>query len=313
MSEKALLVRSSPTPRYYRRPWFWLGVAIPSLLAGTSWLLTADLEPAGSSEPHVVPPPEAAKVEAAEEEIAALDWPTDRLEGEPAKELLLRVLLAAQERLSAVEGYTCTLHRQERIKGKLGEPQTITMKVRHRPFGVYLRFQSPEEGREVIYSEGRYDNDMIAHPGGLTRAFLPRLKVSPDSTLALAGNRHPITDAGLLQLTEKLVGFRRMDLEDVEAITVLDRVTDDEGQTWLRSIHDHPHYHAERPFKYVEVLYDPQTKLPVRISSYDWPKPGQTGELELAERYFYDDLELDAPLSDLDFDPANPAYEFKRF
>lgn len=313
MAEKALPVRQTAAPRFYRRPWFWLTMAVPILLVGTSWLFTADLEPPAAPTPQPLPAPEASRAEAAEERIDALDWPSERLEGQPAKVLLLNVLLAARDRLAAVEGYTCTLHRQERIDGRLGPEQTIAMKVRHHPFGVYLRFLEPEEGREAVYVDGRYDNHLIAHPGGFGRAFLPRLKVAPDSTLALAGNRHPITEAGLLKLTEKLIGYRRMDLEDAEAVTVLDRFTDTDGRTWLRSVHDHPNYHPDRPYQYVEVLYDPDTKIPVQISSFDWPEPGQTGDLDLAERYFYDDLDLDASLSDRDFDPANPDYEFKRF
>lgn len=177
-----------------------------------------------------------------------------------------------------------------------------------------MKFLQPDAGREAVYAEGRYDDHVIAHPGGMTRAFLPRLKVPPDSPLALAGNRHPVTDAGILNLTEKLIRFREMDLDDPEASTVLDTVTDPDGRTWLRSVHDHPVYHPDRPFQYVEVLYDPEMKLPLRISSYDWPEPGDSsGDRKLAERYFYDDLRLDASLSNLDFDPANPAYEFKRF
>lgn len=316
MAEKALLARSAGgAGAILRRPWLWVAAAVPMALATTSWMLTAELEPPPPS-PAVPTPTPAAIVAEAEEagaKLEALAWPEASLDGDAAKELLLDALLAARERLLGVEGYTCLLRRRERIKGTLGEEQVIEMKVRHRPFGVYLKFRSPEEGREVVYCEGRYDNHMIAHPGGLGRAFLPRLKVPPDSGLALAANRHPVTEAGLLNLTEKLIGYRRMDLADPEAVTVLDRVTDARGRTWLRSIHDHPHYHPDRPFKYIEVLYDPDTKLPARISCYDWPGPGHTGELDLAERYDYSELELDAPLTDLDFDPANPAYEFKRF
>ena len=61
------------------------------------------------------------------------------------------------------------------------------------------------------------------------------------------------------------------------------------------------------------MLYDPANQFPLRISSYDWPRPGQAGELELAERYAYDDLKLDAPLTAADFDPANPEYAFMRY
>ena len=55
----------------------------------------------------------------------------------------------------------------------------------------------------------------------------------------MADNRHPITEAGLGHLTASssasvrwTEGSRRGDL--------LDRVTDDGGRTWLRSVHTHP-------------------------------------------------------------------------
>jgi hypothetical protein len=37
------------------------------------------------------------------------------------------------------------------------------------------------------------------------------------------------------------------------------------------------------------------------------------GDLQLAERYCYEDLKLDVTLTALDFDPANPDYGFHRF
>ena len=60
-----------------------------------------------------------------------------------------------------------------------------------------------------------------------------------------------------------------------------------------------------------ELLTD--TRLPAQIRSYDWPEPGETGDLKLAERYTYEQLDFDASLTDLDFDPANPEYAFSRF
>jgi hypothetical protein len=314
MAEEVLHEPFVRHPRRFRLRWVALTVvAIPLVAFGLSLVLTPSLEPPRPAESRPLASADAAEVEAAEAKVESLVWPEGRLEGADAKTLLLDVLEAARERLLAVPGYTATFRRRERIDGKIGPPQTIELKVRHRPFGVYMKFLEPEAGKEVVYAEGRYGDDVMAHPGGMARALLPRLKVPPDSKLALAGNRHPITEAGLLNLTEKLIAYRELDLTDPEAITVLDRWTDPEGRAWLRSIHDHPHHKAERPFKYIVVLYDPGTKLPVKITSYDWPKDGQAGDLKLAEEYFYDELKLDAPLTDLDFDPANPAYDFKRF
>jgi hypothetical protein len=290
------------------RRWLWLLAVPPALVALASWWFTEPLGP---------PPSPGLDHDAVVAEVPppppALEWPALRLDGEPAKRLLLKLLLADRKELEAVDGYTATFRKEERIRGRLEPEQTIRVKFRHRPFAVYMKFLKPSEGKEVVYAEGRHDNKMIAHAAGLGRMLVPRLKVAPTDRLALAENRHPITEAGLLNLVNKLVGFRELDLKDPEAVTILDRTVDDQGRAWLRSVHLHPHYHPERPFARVEVLYDPQTKLPLRITSYDWPAPGQTGDLLVAERYSYEDLKLDAPLDDLDFDPANPAYAFHRF
>jgi hypothetical protein len=241
------------------------------------------------------------------------DWPETRLEGDPAKRLLLDTLLAVPKRLGAVASYTAVLRKQERIGGVLGPEQTLAMKIRRYPFAVYLKYLSPQAGKEVVYAEGHHENKVIAHSGGLARLLVPRLAVAPDSPLALADSRHSITEAGLANLTARLIGFRHMDLEDTEAVTILDRTTDPDGRPWLRSLHTHPHFNTRRPFARVEVRYDPATRLPLWIESFDWPAIDDQGGLLLAERYVYEDLDLYAALDALDFDPANPAYAFKRY
>ena len=306
---------SAPAARPARRRWLWGLLALPLLLLVACLCLT---EPLGTAPPpsppatttHVAARPAAAVAPA---RPASLEWPDGRLEGEPAKRLLLEVLKADRHRLEAVAGYTVTFRKQERLRGKLGPLQTLAMKVRHEPFSVYLKFLAPKAGKEVVYARGRHDDKVIAHNGDWTRRLIPRLAVRPTDPLALADSRHPITDAGLLNLVDKLVAFRELDLLDPEAETILDRNTDAAGRTWLRSRHFHPHQTPERPFARIEVLYDPATKLPMSITSFDWPAPGHTGDLLLAEHYDYADLDLGAELSDRDFDPANPDYAFSRY
>ena len=310
-----------PRPRavapLVRRRRFWFLTTIPFLVAASCWWLTEPLRETGEASTAAIPAP----VPSSRSDVlpipppapAVLQWPVASLAGDAAKRLLLEVLLRAEARLDRLTGYTATFRKQERIRGRLGPEQTLAMKVRHRPFAIYLKFLAPKAGKEVVYAEGRYENCVIAHNGDWTRRLIPRLRVAPTDPVALADNRHPITEAGLANLTAKLIGFRRMDLTDRDAVTILDRTTDDEGRPWLRSLHTHPHRTPERPFARVEVLYELETWLPLRITCFDWPEPGRTGDLNLAERYAYDDLVPDPPLADIDFDPANPAYAFTRF
>ncbi|MEO6811573.1 MAG: DUF1571 domain-containing protein [Isosphaeraceae bacterium] len=297
-----------------RRRWRWgLFSGIPiGAIAFACWWLTDPLEPASTLVASIAEPASPNPGPTPTEPVS-LEWPRDRIDGLAAKRRLLDILRADQETLRNVEGYTALFHKRERIRGVLRNEETLEMKVRCRPFSVYFKFRTPEAGKEVVYAEGRYDNHVIAHGAGFSRLLIPRLKVAPTHPLALADSRHPVTEAGLHKLVDKLVAFRELDLIDAEAVTILDQWADDEGRPWLRSIHTHPVQEPERPFAKVEVLYHPETKLPWRITSYDWPKAGDSGDLNLAEQYTYDDLHLGDSFSDLDFDPANSAYAFTRF
>lgn len=285
-------------------------------LAGVSWWLTEPLEDhgvRGSGPPVAAAPAEAAVVAAAPEKAQGPPpWPEARVEGALAKQVLLESLQAVAERLGRVKSYTALFRKQERISGTLGPEQTMQMKVRHRPFAIYFKFLAPIAEKEVVYAEGHHDNKVIAHTGGVAGWLIPRLAVPPAHPLAMADNRHAVTEAGLVNLTTKLIHFRQMDQLDPEAVTILDRTTGADGRPWLRSLHYHPHKAGDRPFSRTEVLYDPDTRIPLQISNFDWPEPGQKGDLLLAERYAYENLNLDAELTALDFDPANPEYAFHR-
>jgi hypothetical protein len=205
-----------------------------------------------------------------------------------------------------------TFRKQERIGGKLMPEQTYFLKVRHHPFAIYMKCLKPAAGRELIYAEGHYDNQVIGHPPGLARLLVPRLKVPPDHPLIMAESRHPMNEAGLANMIRKMIHYREMDLTDPDSITILDRTTGDDGREWLRSTHIHPVFRSERPLRETEVLYDPATCFPLRFTGYDHPAPGEK-EKSLGERYAYDDLVLNAALSPQDFDPSNPGYAFRRF
>jgi hypothetical protein len=279
--------------------------------AAVGWWLTVPLRDDAPTATPAQAAPAAGGKEPEKRDIP--DWPPGRLEGHAANLLLLDMLLQVRKRLEGVAGYTATFRKQERINGVLGPELTTEMKLRHHPFAVYFKYLAPNQGKEVVYADGHHGNKIIAHSGGLARLLVPRLAVAPDHPLALAETRHPITEVGLANLTAKLIGFRELDRNDPEAVTILDRTEDAQGHPWLRSIHIHPHFDSHRPFARVEVLYDPETRLPLQIQSYDWPRRDHEGELLLAERYVYENLDLKAVLTPLDFDPANPAYAFHRY
>ena len=315
MSAPDPMALNRPEPR--RRRLRWLGwLAIPAILVGgllgLRVALTASLEDRPTAPPEHLADSDAAPVEVKPAETLPT-WPEGVVSGDEAKRLLLASAEVTTARISRVEYYTATFRKQERISGKLGPENVLSMKVRNRPFAIYLKFLRPKAGKEVVYAEGHHDNKVIAHNGDWTRKLVPRLAVAPDSPVALADSRHPVTEAGLFHLANRLLSFRKKDIGDPRSQIILDRVHDEQGRLWYRSTITHAVNDGTRPFCKVVVLYDPLTQFPLRISNYDWPAPGHRGEPEMGESYAYDDLVLDAPLSSADFDPTNPEYAFTKY
>ena len=65
----------------------------------------------------------------------------------------------------------------------------------------YFRWeQGSAKGREVIYVNGKYDNRLVAHPGGMMR-FLT-LHLDPQGRLAMRANRHSLQNSGMEKIIE---------------------------------------------------------------------------------------------------------------
>jgi hypothetical protein len=129
---------------------------------------------------------------------------------EPALELAQRGL--AQLR-GNVKDYSCTMVKRERIDGKLGEHEYMFAKIRQKPFSVYLSFLGPDsvKGQEVIYVDGRNDGNMLAHAGSGVKALVGTVSLKPQSMLAMSGQRYPITELGVENLSKRLVEVARHD------------------------------------------------------------------------------------------------------
>lgn len=211
----------------------------------------------------------------------------------------------------SVRDYTATLVKRERINGKLGEYKYMFVKIRHKPFSVYLYFLGPEKvrGREVIYVEGQNHGKLVAHEASGISALVPRVKLDPNSDLAMSGEKYPITKIGIRNLTKELVEVGEQDKRHGECevkffkgAKVQDRVC-----TCLQVVHPVPRKHFR--FHLARVYIDDEHQVPIRYESYLWPQEaGGTPPLE--EEYTYMKLKFNVGLKDSDFDPDNPNYKF---
>jgi hypothetical protein len=205
------------------------------------------------------------------------------------------------------------------VHGELLDHEFMTCKVRHArtdnqaavPFGVYLGFLKPDSvrGREVIFVEGRNEGKMIAHEGGIKGRFLPTVNLMPTSTLAMRGNRYPITEVGIMTLTRRLIekGERDRKQGDCHVRLVNGATVRDRACTMLEVIH-----HDQKPqydFHLARVFLDRELNMPIRYEAYGWP--ANSGDAPpLLEEYTYMDVKINVGLTDVDFDPTNTHYRF---
>jgi hypothetical protein len=214
----------------------------------------------------------------------------------------LKWMNEAESLLSRVNNYAAIFHKQEGIHGKLCEEETILFKFK-RPFKVYMKWVGKSfNGREVIYADGWNRNKIRFHEGGIMG--IVNLNLEPTGSLAMKGNRHPITHSGL----EYLVKNIKKDLlrgNHADEIKVHEH-----GEEFIYGNRTKvaegifPKDPSKGYYCYRIVLnLDVENKLPIRVQVFEWDN-------KLVEKYGYENLNLNPGLTEDDFDPKNPAYKF---
>lgn len=285
---------------------------------------TADLrEPVyrvTKQEPRVSPTTTAATSIVAPEvrSTAALAAKTHPLD------LPIQMAQSALERSRAeINDYTAILVKRERINGQLSDEAYLSAKIRNEkesggeittPFSVYLKFLKPSsvKGREVIFVKGHNNGKLIAHEGGLRGKFTPSLYLDPNGTLAMMGQRYPITEVGIERLCEKLLERASHDrVRSMCQVTTQPAKINKRAATRIEVIHPEKMPHLD--FHLARVFIDEEYGVPVRYEAYDWPRtPGApVSENDLIEEFTYVRLKMNVGLTDSDFDPANPEYNMK--
>ena len=218
---------------------------------------------------------------------------------------------------SEVRDYTATMTKQELISGRLVRHK-LFMKVRERkrdgdqivvPFSVYLKFLEPPslKGREVIWVENRNDGKLVAHEGGFKN--LLRVNLPPTSMLAMLGNRYPITDIGIENLIAKLIKRGELDKE-IGPCEVEFKEDQPLGDHKCRVIQiTHPEHEPRYDFFRATIYIDSQRQIPLRYTALVWPE-NEGDDPVLDEQYIYENVQLNAGLTDKDFDPDNENYNF---
>ncbi len=214
----------------------------------------------------------------------------------------LRLIADARQSYQAVQDYTCTFIKRERLGTQVQPEQLIAMKVRTQPFSVYMRWPrpGPMQGQEVCYVAGRNNGMMRAHSTGLL-GVVGFISMDPRDPRALETSRHAITEAGIGNLIERY--GQAWELENRLNRTQLRIQEYDVGGRRCMRVETVHADNANRqiPFYRSIVYFDKQNHLPIRVENYDWPRPGVDPAGALVESYSYLDLRLNVGLSDAVF------------
>src|SRR5262249_30203442 len=108
----------------------------------------------------------------------------------------------AVERFAATPAYSARLRRRERWEERNRPEELILFKYRKEPFSLYLRWLGSEaKGREVLYVQGRDDDQLTIGPGPADTHLVPsqgrRTVLRHDGPRGLGHDRYPIAETGV--------------------------------------------------------------------------------------------------------------------
>jgi len=212
--------------------------------------------------------------------------------------------------LERLQDYQARMVKRERINGELGEYECMFVKIRHRPFSVYMYFLGPDgkKGQEVIYREDANDGKMLAHGVGFQKMF-GTVPLDPTGQIAMKDNRYPITEIGLVTLVRRLIEVGEQDIKygECEVKFYPGAKIEDRVCTCIQVVHPTPRRNFR--FHVARIYVDDELNVPIRYESYDWPAE-EGGKPQLLEEYTYLNLKLNNGFTDADFDVHNPNYQF---
>jgi len=222
----------------------------------------------------------------------------------------LRLAREAHRRVLRMSGYECIFAKKEVVDDDLIS-QKMKLKIRHDPFSVYMLFQDPREGREVIFVSGQNDNKLLVHETGLA-ALIGTLSLSPDDSRVKAENRYPITKAGMANMVQAVIDQWEVESKygECDVRYFSDAKIEKYDKYNCRVIESsHPEPRRQFPFQMTRLWIDEKTQLPVRVQQFGFPKKKEA-KPPVIEDYLFMDVQPDLRLTDSDFDKDNPAYNF---
>jgi len=204
-----------------------------------------------------------------------------------------------------IKDYKAVFSKTELVRGRVVK-QVMDMKFRTKPFSVYFRYrQGNEAGRQAIYVEGKFGNNLVVKEAKGLGAMAGRLYFKLDDPTVMSENRHPVTNVGIANVlnTALTVWDRESKIEtaQVDVKFFPKAKLGDVPCDAVQLTYEKPH--PELKFHMVRVYFDKDSKLPVKAERYGWPRSAAE-KPPLVEDYTYTNVKINQRLTDADFDPA---------
>ena len=211
------------------------------------------------------------------------------------------------EKVKTLPGYEATFLKRE-VVGSSTISHKMKVKVRHKPFSVYLYFENPHAGREVIYVDGRNNGKLLAHEAGLL-SFAGTMELAPTESTAMSENRYPITKAGIANTLQIMI--QKWKGETRYGETEVKFFKDATLDTMTCKVIECTHPQPRRQFDYhkMRLWIDNKTGIPVRMQKFGFPTRAGS-KPPIIEDYTFLNLKTDVRLTDADFDQHNKKYKF---
>lgn len=220
----------------------------------------------------------------------------------------LQLAEASQKKLDSVKDYSATFHKKEVVNQKVVD-QNIFIKVREEPFSVYMKFDKPNQGREVLFVDGQNKGQLLVHEGGVLNSIVGTLQLAPTSPQVMSENRYPITQVGISKMLETVIGQWQQEqkYDDVDVKYYPNAKVN--GHPCQAIETSHSQQRPEFKFQLTRLYLDKETQLPIRVEQYAWP--ARAGDSpKLVELYMYSNLQTNLGLTSTDFDRKNRKYSF---
>lgn len=193
-----------------------------------------------------------------------------------------------RDTLASITDYTCIFSKHELVGDRIIKEDNIILKVK-KPGHFYMKWtKGPNKGRVAIYVEGRNNNKILIHTGGLL-GFFP-VSIDPNGKRALRENRHSITEVDFISIFKKITSNYSMCRADPECNPLVIDLKDSGALELKLKFPPGKGYYAHRGY----LTIDTKTWLPTGLICYGWDD-------EFLEEYRFSDIKINPGLKERDF------------